>query len=60
MKADWYFLIERALEEGIEKGWNRAHKHTDTPDMEIIKSEIVAAQINNLCDFIIWNKEELA
>ena len=37
MKFKMYPLIERIIEEGIESGWNRAHKHTDTPDEHTIK-----------------------
>lgn len=32
-----YPLIERLIEEGIEAGWYRAHKHTDTPNESAIK-----------------------
>ena len=37
MKVKMYPLIERLIDEGIEAGWNRAHKHTDTPIEETIK-----------------------
>ena len=38
MRIKMYTLIERIVEEGIDAGWNRAHKHTDTPAEETIKS----------------------
>tara|TARA_R110000737_G_scaffold80509_1_gene112713 strand:+ start:34 stop:210 length:177 start_codon:yes stop_codon:yes gene_type:complete len=37
MKVKIYPLIERLVEQGIDAGWNRAHKHTDTPIEETIK-----------------------
>lgn len=33
-------LLERCIEEGIELGWRRAHKHTDTPTEEQIRNHI--------------------
>ena len=40
MKVKMYQLIERLVEEGIEAGWSRAHKHTDTPNGDAIKDTI--------------------
>ncbi len=37
MKVKMYPLIERLIEEGIEAGWYRAHKHTDTPNESALK-----------------------
>jgi len=37
MKVKMYPLIEQIVEQGIGAGWNRAHKHTDTPIEETIK-----------------------
>jgi hypothetical protein len=35
MKAKEYNLITQCVETGVMLGWNRAHKHTDTPDPDI-------------------------
>ena len=40
MKVKMYRLIERLVEEGIEAGYTRAHKHTDTPYGDAIKDTI--------------------
>ena len=40
MRPNEYVLMERCVEEGINLGWNRAHKHTDTPDEHQIKDAI--------------------
>ena len=37
MQVKMYQLIERLVEEGIEAGWQYAHKHTDSPIEETIK-----------------------
>jgi hypothetical protein len=33
-------LLEMCIENGIEYGWRRAHKHTDDPTEDVIKGEI--------------------
>lgn len=33
-------LLECVIATGIEVGWRRAHKHTDTPDEECIRTHI--------------------
>jgi hypothetical protein len=36
-------VLQNAIETGIDYGWQRAHKHTDKPDIEIIKEQISMA-----------------
>ena len=43
MRPKTYTILERAVEEGIQYGWNRAHKHTDKPEPEQMRYEIAAA-----------------
>ena len=38
MKVKMYTLVEQIVEQGIAAGYLRAHKHTDTPIEETIKS----------------------
>ena len=40
MKPKLHLVLELAIKNGIDYGWNRAHKHTDTPDENLIKQEI--------------------
>lgn len=54
IKLNTYSLIERAVEEGTNYGWNRAHKHTANPEEQHIKNEIVRAVMNSLDEIIIW------
>ena len=43
MKPNTGKVIEMCLEAGIEFGWRKAHKHTETPSEEVIKNEILHA-----------------
>jgi hypothetical protein len=52
VKADIYKILSRAVDEGIAYGWNRAHKHTDSPNEETIKDEIERAVMNEICEVV--------
>ena len=40
LKPNTYQILSDCVEHGINAGWTRAHKHTDTPSEELIKQEI--------------------
>lgn len=54
LKIDSYKVIARAVEEGIERGCQRAHKHVDHPSKELLKREIETAVMNSLSEVLIW------
>lgn len=45
-----YPLLCDCIERGLEYGWNRAHKHTDTPDEHRIKHEMYEGVMNAICE----------
>ena len=51
MKANMYKLIERCVEEGVQYGYNRAYKHTDTPTEDQIKLAVTDAVMNEICEW---------
>ena len=55
MKIKMYPLIERIVEEGIESGYNRARKHTDSPDEETVKQCMFRLIRKDGHDFVILN-----
>jgi hypothetical protein len=52
IKVNVYKVLARAVEEGVAYGWNRAHKHTDTPSAEAIKEEIENAVMNEISEVV--------
>ena len=58
MKVKMYPLLERIVEEGIDAGWNRAHKHTDIPDEETIKQCIEQYIMQGLDEAFEFDREE--
>lgn len=51
MKAKEYNLVAQCVETGVMLGWNRAHKHTDSPSPEQIHSAIENAVLNEICEW---------
>tara|TARA_R110000824_G_scaffold17114_6_gene69945 strand:- start:4221 stop:4415 length:195 start_codon:yes stop_codon:yes gene_type:complete len=58
MKVKMYPLLEQIVEQGIDAGWNRAHKHTDTPDEETIKNCIEQYIMNGFDGYFEFDTEE--
>ncbi|MFZ5786915.1 MAG: hypothetical protein ACOY3Y_10780 [Acidobacteriota bacterium] len=50
MRVRAYEVLRRAIEEGLEYGWRRAHKHTDTPDEAPLKEEVLQGIMNEVCE----------
>lgn len=42
--------MSMAVEQGVNYGYTRAFKHTDTPDEQAIKQAIYDAVINEICE----------
>ena len=57
MKTRIYYVLSRAVEEGISYGWQRAHKHTDKPDEAHILDQIEQAIMNAICETFSFDDE---
>lgn len=55
MKANMHKVLEHVLDVGIELGWRRAHKHTDTPSAELIKNSIEQAVWDELYEWVVFD-----
>ena len=59
MKVKMYKLIQEIVESGVDAGYHRAHKHTDTPIAETIKHCIEEYIMNGFDEHFIFEHEEL-
>lgn len=50
MRVKTYAILDRAVEEGIRLGWNRAHKHVENPDQTQIEDQIHQAVMGSICE----------
>jgi len=58
MKVKMYQLIERLVEEGIEAGYARAHKHTGYPNGDAVKDTIQRYIMQGFDETFEFNQEE--
>lgn len=57
VRLDSYRIISDTVEIGISHGWNKAHKHTETPSQQHVLNEIHAAVMNELCEILKFDEE---
>lgn len=58
VKLDAYRIISDAVDVGICSGWNRAHKHTETPSQQHVIDELHKSIMNQLCEILKFDDEE--
>lgn len=51
MKPKEYKILELAIEEGVNYGYNRAYKYNDNPLEFEIKNEIHDAVLTSICEW---------
>jgi len=57
MRVRTYEVLRRCIEEGAEYGWMRAHKHTDAPDADAIKDQMVTAVLNAVSEYFHFDDD---
>ena len=50
MKAKDWLILSRAVEEGVTFGWNRAFKHTSTPEQDVACDHIAQEVLNAISE----------
>ena len=58
MQVRTYDVLHRAVEEGFRRGWNRAHKHTDSPAHEQVEDEVISAIMGDICEVFKFDGDE--
>lgn len=54
MKPRFDVILEQALNEGIERGWSRAHKHDQSPQESWIKETIHDCIMESFYQYFIF------
>lgn len=57
MKPNTYKILSRAVEEGVDYGWHRAHKHVEKPDDASVRDAIADAVISEICEWFDLDDE---
>lgn len=52
IRLNVYKIVERAVEEGVQYGWNRAHKHVEAPEPDFIQ-DTISEQVMEALDEVI-------
>ena len=60
MVPKFFPLLQRCVEEGVERGWNRAHKHTSTPDDRLVQDTVVSDIMNELFEWFDFPTQDEA
>lgn len=58
MKIRKYRVFQDCLESGVQAGYTRAHKHTDTPSEQVIVDSIVLAVKENIDEYFIFEDDD--
>jgi len=58
MKAKEYTLLVNCVDTGVEYGWLRAFKYSETPTPEMIRNYITEAVLIEVCEAFWLNDEE--
>jgi hypothetical protein len=54
VKPNEYLILSECVEDGINLGYTRAHKHTDTPTEQQIKEAIEQAVMTEICQYFLF------
>lgn len=57
LRVRTYDVLYRAVEEGLVYGWHRAHKHTDAPDEDTIKQEMLDGVMSAVCEYFTFGDD---
>ena len=57
MKAKTYQLIQECVENGVQLGFNRAHKHTDTPSNDELQNKIIDSVMLEICEWFTFDED---
>ena len=54
MKPKFYFILETAIEEGVRRGFYKAHKHDENPSEDVVISSIEDAVMASIHEYFTF------
>jgi hypothetical protein len=58
MKVNTYKVLSDCVERGVEIGWRRAHKHTDTPGEGQLRDSIYDNVMTEISEYFTFSEIE--
>jgi hypothetical protein len=58
MKPKFRFILEMAIEEGVRRGYARAHKHVEEPTEGAIIEHIEENVMSSIYEYFTFDEEE--
>jgi hypothetical protein len=58
MRVRAYPVLERAIEEGFQYGWHRAHKHVENPSSAAIEEAVTQAILSAICEVFDFDEDK--
>ena len=58
MRANIYKILSRCIEDGVNAGFAKAHKHTDTPSESHVKEMIENYIWIEICEYFEFDEPE--
>jgi len=58
MKAKMHVILEMAIEQGVRRGYSRAHKHVENPSEDCIIEQIEDAVMSQIYEYFTFDPED--
>lgn len=58
MKPKFHVILEMAIEEGVRRGYSRAHKHVENPTEGAVIEHIEEAVMSSILDYFTFSEDE--
>lgn len=59
MKPKTRAILEMAIEEGVRRGWQRAHKHVEKPNEGSILAHLEECVMSQIYEYFTFEDDEL-
>ena len=59
MKAKTRVILEMAIEQGVARGYRRAHKHVDNPNEGAIMAHLEECVMSQIYEYFTFDEEDL-